>query len=510
MLEKKAVIYTRVSDPSQIDNNSLDTQEKECKKSAETKGYEVIKIFREEGKSAKHIYTRPQLRELFNFCSIKKNNISAVFVYKSDRFSRNVEEGLAAISRLAKYGVEVISVIEGYENDPIGRAIRTIIMAMDQLDNEMKGERVKDNMQAVFKKGYWVFKCPVGYRRKYKTREQNKGLPPIKDENLAPIIERMFKKAATGIYSKSQLARQMNLEGFADFYQSKASHKIIDKILTKTFYFGKMYADKWKEYSWGKHEPIIDQATWEQAYNKVIMKKKNYSFQDETFYPFKGSLKCELCGHNMTTSPSRGNSGNVFYYECGNRGCRKVRIQSKVAHSQFLKILHKIKPNERVVDLFTSAVFNDWDKIINSSKKEAERIEAQIVKLKDELKSIRKSKDEGIYSTEEARDEAEKVRQEIALLGIEKADVRIDQYDAEIVSEFIKDFFLNLDRLWDKLSIVKKQALQNKIFPNGIVCTKDKEIRTSELSPSFQLIEALKAEKGQNVIPQRIELWLPG
>jgi len=48
-MEKRAVIYIRVSDPSQIENHSLETQDKICREYAKTKGYEVVKLFREEG-----------------------------------------------------------------------------------------------------------------------------------------------------------------------------------------------------------------------------------------------------------------------------------------------------------------------------------------------------------------------------------------------------------------------------------------------------------------------------
>ena len=510
MLNKRAVIYTRVSDPAQVDNNSLDIQEKKCKEAAQAKGYNVIRVFREEGKSAKHTHTRPKLRELFNFCLQKTNKISAVFVYKSDRFSRNVEEGLIAISRLAKNAVEVISVVEGYENSPMGRAMRIMVMAMDQLDNELKGERVRDNMKAAFSKGLWVFKCPVGYKRKYKTKEENKGIPPVQDERLAPIITNMFKKAATGLYSKSQLAKMMNLEGFGDFYQSEASYKIVKKILSKSFYYGEMYAKKWNEYSWGKHDPLIDKPTWDQAYQRVIMKKKDYTYQDNTLYPLKGSLRCELCGHPMTTSPSRGNSGKVFYYECGNRKCRRVRIQAKEAHEQFIEILKEIKPSANVVKLFNKMVFKEWDQQISLAKNQANKLNQQVADLKLDLKSIRKAKDDGTYTESEAREEAEEIRQKIVLLEIERSDMKLSQYDAEIVREFVEQFLTNLDRFWQKLDLAKKQALQKKIFPDGLTCLKIKNIRTNELSPSFQLLRSLNDEKGENVTPRGLEPRLQG
>jgi DNA invertase Pin-like site-specific DNA recombinase len=463
-MEKLAVIYIRVSDPSQIENNSLETQEVECRKTAKLKGYEVVKLFREEGKSAKHIYSRPELRKLIEYCSNKQNAISAVFVYKSDRFSRNATEGLAAIAQLAKYKVEVISVIESYENDPTGRAMRTIIMAMDQLDNEMKGTRVKDNMQAVFRKGLWPFKPPIGYKRKFKNKEENRGIPPIQDPNLAPILKEMFEKAATGIYSKSQLARIMKLAGFKDFYQGKVDHKLVDNILRKTYYYGYMYSKKWDEFVWGNHEPITNKPMWERAYNKVILKKKNYSYQDDALYPLKGIIKCAICRKNMTTCPSQGRNRKVFYYECKNKSCRKLRIDSQKAHNQFLEILGNIQPSPRVIKIFNHLVFAEWDKVITQASELADKIENKILSLKEELNSVRKAKDDGIYTVEEAKEQAEKIRQELTVLEIERSDTKLEQYDTEIVKEFTENFLKNLTRLWEILDYGKKQELLRKIF----------------------------------------------
>jgi DNA invertase Pin-like site-specific DNA recombinase len=55
MEKPRAVIYLRVSDPSQVENNSLKTQENICLQYAKSKGYEIAREpFRDEGFSAKH------------------------------------------------------------------------------------------------------------------------------------------------------------------------------------------------------------------------------------------------------------------------------------------------------------------------------------------------------------------------------------------------------------------------------------------------------------------------
>lgn len=504
-MEKKAVIYTRVSDPSQVENNSLDTQEKACRKFAKSKGYEVVKIFVEEGKSAKSISGRPELKRLLSYASKKSNRIEAVIVYKFDRFSRNLEDGLLTISLLAKYGVEVMSSSEDVDQGPMGTAMRNIMMTLGQLDNELKGERVRDNMQAVFRKGLWPFKLPIGYKRRFRTKEENKGIAPIQDPNLTPIIQKMFSKATEGIYNKSQLARMMNIWGFGKYYPNKADQKTIHNILSKTFYYGNMYAKKWDEYAMGKHMPMVDKNTWEVAYQRVVLKKKRLTFQDSSKYPLKGVIRCESCDKHMTTSPSRGRNGIVYYYECGNKGCRSIRITREDAHNKLENLMKQIKPSDRVMKIFNHMIFTEWDEIINTAKKDSEYIESRIVGLKEEISSIRKAKDDGIYTPEEAKEEAERIRQEIVVLGIERSDLKLEQYDKEIVKSFTKLFLENFHLLYEKYNLPKKQALLNAIFPDGIICLKNREIQTTNLSPSFNLIQHLETEKSKNVTLSRIQ-----
>lgn len=505
-MEKRVIIYIRVSDPSQIENNSLETQEKICRQFAKVKGYEVARVFREEGKSAgKQIHKRVALRDALAFCSKKSSNVTYFLVYNFKRFSRNTDEGLAVISLLAKQGVEVISATEVSEMNPIGRAIRTVFIAFGQMENELKGETVRDNMQSAFRKGLWVFKCPVGYRRKYRSKEENKGIPPIPDPNIAPIITRMFKKAATGIHNKSQLARMMNLEGFGDYYRVPADHKIVDGILEKTFYYGRMYAKKWDEYAQGLHEPLIDEETWKKAYSHLILKRKHYSYQDEEEFPLKGTLKCEFCNHPLTTSPSSGNGGLYPYYECRKKNCGRVRIRSSKAHKQFTAILEHIRPTDRVIQLFQHMVLADWDKAIFEAQQAADILEKRLEGLRQELRSIRKAKDDGVYTIEQAKEEADKVQRDIVVLEIEQSEEKIEQYNTEIVREFTDRFLRNLVLLWDHLDLPKRQALLQKVFCGTLIVGKDKIIRTSKLSPSFDLIQALTEEKGENVTPAGFE-----
>ena len=63
-----AVIYVRVSTQRQVSQGaSLETQERDCRAHCARNGWHVVRLFREEGESAKSA-DRPQLQELLTFC----------------------------------------------------------------------------------------------------------------------------------------------------------------------------------------------------------------------------------------------------------------------------------------------------------------------------------------------------------------------------------------------------------------------------------------------------------
>ena len=155
-------------------------------------------------------------------------------------------------------------------------------------------------MKTMFQNGYWCWIPRLGYKRPFNTREENKGKPPIPDGRLSEIIKALFVKASETTVSKKYLAEYVNRLGFKEAYGVKANGKMVSRIISDTFYFGKMYAPKWKEYAWGKHKALIDETTWEKANINVFGRKRKYSHQDTAKYPLKGILMCSSCSHPLT------------------------------------------------------------------------------------------------------------------------------------------------------------------------------------------------------------------
>src|SRR5512135_1988839 len=106
-----AVIYVRVSTKEQTQNFSLPTQTRACEEHCRREGWDVVKIFREEGESAKTA-DRTQLKEMLAFCRQNKKRVDFVVVHSLSRFSRDARAHHALTGLLAGFGIALRSVTE--------------------------------------------------------------------------------------------------------------------------------------------------------------------------------------------------------------------------------------------------------------------------------------------------------------------------------------------------------------------------------------------------------------
>ena len=106
-MTEKAVIYLRVSTDEQTEESQLEP----CKNYCKEKGWEVIKIYRDHGKSAyKENTVRPQFEQMLK--DAERQQFQHIVVFNLDRFSRQpARDVLALIKKLSiMYGVQVNAV----------------------------------------------------------------------------------------------------------------------------------------------------------------------------------------------------------------------------------------------------------------------------------------------------------------------------------------------------------------------------------------------------------------
>lgn len=123
--------YCRVSSRSQLDNNSLELQEREI-----TQRYEGAVIYKEQISGIKS--HRPVFNEIIG--KLKKGD--TLVTTRLDRLCRSTKEGLEVIKNLQEKEINIHILNMGLiENSPMGDLIITCILAFSQFERSMIVER---------------------------------------------------------------------------------------------------------------------------------------------------------------------------------------------------------------------------------------------------------------------------------------------------------------------------------------------------------------------------------
>src|SRR6266699_796032 len=146
------VIYCRVSSKEQIEGTSLESQRLACEEYARSNNIRILKVFVEQGESAKFA-DRAQLIELLDFCRENKGRVQILLVWKVDRFARNVSDHFNIKASLLKYDVHIVSATEQIASNPEGKLMETILAGFAQFDNDIRATRTVQGMRRRIQEG---------------------------------------------------------------------------------------------------------------------------------------------------------------------------------------------------------------------------------------------------------------------------------------------------------------------------------------------------------------------
>lgn len=141
---KSAVGYIRVSTEEQVKEGiSLDNQEARIRAFATAKGWDLIAIYRDAGRSGKSL-RRPEIQALIENAKAKKFDV--VIVYRVDRLTRKQRDLWFLLDDVfTKNDIGFISVNEPFDTTAaIGKACLGMIGLFAQLERDLISERTKD------------------------------------------------------------------------------------------------------------------------------------------------------------------------------------------------------------------------------------------------------------------------------------------------------------------------------------------------------------------------------
>lgn len=457
-----AIIYCRVSTQEQVlEGNSLLSQERMCRQYAKNNGYEIDRVFVEEGESAKTT-ARTELQKMMKYCKMQEGKIDALLFYKIDRLSRDSHDYAGLKIFFASCRIKLVSITELIENNPLGHFIEHTLAGIAQLDNEIRGERSKNGMIEALKQGRWTFQAPFGF--KTVGSKGNSNIVPVGP--FAGIINKIFEQLAKG-YTTVEDARRDSFElGLVNKDGKTLISSVFHKMIRNPIYKGYIEVPSMGIYQKGIFPSIVKPEVFDQVQELLTGKKKKIPIYKKlnADFPLRGVLKCPKCGKMLTASWAKPNIG---HYRCSI--CKNINLNKKVCETHFEEYLQTIVWNQITLDIVKESLLLNWESHKKAYGKELVIIDKQRTDIKLVMDKIIEKNINGIISDTVAKRTLTDNEKKLSELNVEAHRYISPAVMEEELLTYCLDFMKNLVSIWNKLEIEPLSRLQKLLFPEGLV-----------------------------------------
>lgn len=461
MEENKKIIaglYPRVSTEDQSRfGHSLDEQEDRLKKLCEFKDYEIYKVYREEGVSAKDT-NRPKFKEMIQ--DMKDGKINKIIVYKLDRLTRSIQDLENICKMLEEYNCDLESVAEEINTgNANGKFFIRMLTILAQLEIERTSERTKFGLIGAAKKGHISGQPALGYTKKDKSKKL------VINELESNVVKRIFSMYLEGS-SVCSICEKFNEENVLNKHWATTT---VDKILSNKIYIGSIEHGKRDKKNTQIFEDvvpaIIDKTTFECVQKRKEKNLKNY--KRKRTYIFMQKILCPKCHKIMGGESSTSGTGDKHvYYKCN---CCKKRISEKKIEKELMKFLDDMLDFFLIIDnSFKPSMCRNIELEITKYEKMEDDLNDKITRIKQEFM-------DGEIAAKNFEKELHYLEKEIKNIEIKitelndlkqnneyKQDVELFFNLKEIQKLKLKSEYVKEHNLWNQLSQEQKQYIINK------------------------------------------------
>ncbi len=502
----RAIIYTRVSSEEQVSNLSLDVQEKTCREYCARNGWTVANVYREEGESAKTA-DRTELRRML--AALRTRPVDFVVVYDTSRFARDVYVHTSLKQLLMKAGAQLRAATQPLEDTAAGRAIEGVFAVFNQLDNELRAEKIEAGMKETVARGRWPWKAPIGYRND-RSADGRKVVVP---DEQARLVRKAFEGVAAG-ESPATVLRRVTALGLTTKKGRPVRLQEFRPMLRNPFYRGIVRSNHWGIETQGQHEGLVDPATWAQVQLQLTGRPAAPGTLQRTKehpeFPLRGFVRCAACGKPLTASLSRGKMGRRYgYYRCWMKDCGAIQTRAERLEELFGDLLRRVQLAPGMVRLVEAALLDLWQELRRGSVQEAATVKRRMTDLEQKKKRLvrayiydqaidRATYDEELAGLEEA----------LTFTHLELRDAAMEDFDMEASLGYARAIMTKTYQLWEAANPDQKRRLQKLIFPEGVTFdgealgTPATALLFSRLGPETINLEGLVAHTGfEPVLP---------
>ncbi|MEX1258155.1 MAG: recombinase family protein [Gemmatimonadota bacterium] len=452
--ERKPVgIWIRVSTEDQAKGESPEHHERRARMYAESKDWEVVRLYDLSGVSGKSVKDHPEAKAMLE--DVATGRITGLIFSKLARLARNTRELLDFSEYFETHRADLVSLAESIDTStPAGRFFYTLIAAMAQWEREEIADRVKASVRVRAQMGK-----PLGGAAPFGYRWEDGKLRP--DPAEAPVRKHIYELFAQHRRLKT-VARFMNDAGYRTRNGSQFTGTTIRRLIEDPTAKGVRRSNYTQSVGDGKHwilkppeewihtevEAVVSEELWNLCNGTIQGWRENRKPVRKVTHLFAGLTICE-CGGKMSV-PS--NSPKYICRECKNR------IPVEDLEAVFREQLHGflLSPDE------VRSYFETADSTLKGKRELITTLKEEETKIRSEMDKTYRLYLDGTISSQGFGERYQPLENRLAQLGEEiprvegEADFLAVQYLSreEIVSE-ARDLYGR----WDSLSPEEKRRI---------------------------------------------------
>lgn len=310
------VIWARVSSREQKEGYSIDAQLRACRAKAEREGSSIVREF-VVAESAKRGAERVVFNQMYDWVrrNARREAIQAIVSHKLDRVCRNIRDAVRMQELEDKHGIKLSFVDNEFGPGAAGTLSFNVMAAVAQYYSDNLRTEVLKGKDEKVRQGWLPAGAPYGYMN---VKDRNEPIQPHPVQSKTVV--RIFELYSRGDMTFELLADKLASEGHVyQPTQPRFVRTAISYILNNPSYLGQIV---WhKETFPGKHQPLIDRATFDLCQD-ILHGKNRRTGKPEI--PLSGGLfTCAYCGSTVTGERIRrklkgGGVNEHTYYRCAN------------------------------------------------------------------------------------------------------------------------------------------------------------------------------------------------
>ena len=492
---KNAICYYRVSSEKQANDNTIESQKRQCQNYAEYNGFNIVAEFEDNGISGASS-NRPGMTKMIEFLAInhRKGEKTIVIIQDLSRLARDVALYGAYRKDIEQMGGELHMVSRKTEDTPEGRYMDNIEAANAQYFRDSNRVKTLARMKTLAKDGFYQFRPPLGMKN---ARDNDNQIIVVLDNPRADFVRQAFERYATGEFAtKHEIT--LFLQNSGAFAGIKLNDTKVAEMLNNEVYTGIFAYPKWDipRQKWNIESLISPElfAKVQERLAKNSNKQRTSRTADD--FPLSGQVCCEHCGHTLTGYYAKGYKGKMHaYYRCYNKTCthNKHSIKRALVESAFNTLLTHTYADDSIVSLFEDVLTRVCKVKDSDNEKERNRMRADIETLSKRIDGMGNAIADATISGDTAM--IDLYKGQLARMTDEKS--KLESHLAEMkplmASQKFRTamtrgriFFKKPRILWNRGTLAQKKRLMNILFLEKPRFSENDGFRTASMPQIFK------------------------